>query len=275
MSSGSIFARLAEAPALALSFWRCAIAAAVLLLWASPRLGKELGFLTRTERLLALLSGAFLALHFASWISSLEHTTVASSVLLVNTGPIWVGLLTPLVSSDRLGPGLRLGIALSFVGSCVVAGGDLELGRDALWGDLLAVVGALSLSAYLLAGRRLRAKLSLPVYTGVVYGVAALLLLPTAVALGEPITGFSPTSWCWVLALALLPQLVGHTVSNWALAHASAAMVAVSLLGEPILAGAWAAAFLGEAPPLAFFLGAPLILAGIILAARAEIRISS
>jgi drug/metabolite transporter (DMT)-like permease len=272
VSAGALFARAAEAPALALSFWRCAIAGALLLTWAAPRLRAELTTLTSRERWLALLSGAFLALHFASWITSLEHTTVASSVLLVNTGPIWVGLLSPLVTSDRLSRGAKWGIAVSFLGSALVGGGDLALGREALWGDLLAVIGALAASGYLLAGRRLRMKLSLGVYTGTVYGVAALLLAPAAAFQGAPLVGFSSATWGWILGLALVPQLIGHTAANWALRYASAALVAVSLLGEPILAGLWARVFLGEVPPRAFFLGAPLILAGIFLAARGERR---
>ena len=272
VSTGALFARAAQAPALALSFWRCAIAGALLLVWAAPRLRAELARLTLRERWLAVFAGAFLALHFASWITSLEHTTVASSVLLVNTGPIWVGLLSPLVTTDRLSRGAKWGIAVSFLGSALVGGGDLALGREALWGDLLAVLGALAASAYLLVGRRLRAKLSLGVYTGTVYGVAALLLAPAGLLQGAPLVGFSDATWGWILGLALVPQLIGHTSANWALRHASAALVAVSLLGEPILAGLWARIFLGEAPPLAFFAGAPLILAGILLAARGERR---
>ncbi len=272
VSTGALFARAAQAPALALSFWRCAIAGALLLCWAAPRLRGELVRLTVRERWLAVFAGAFLALHFASWITSLEHTTVASSVLLVNTGPIWVGLLSPLVTTDRLTKGAKLGIAVSFVGSALVGGGDLALGREALWGDLLAVIGALAASAYLLLGRRLRVKLSLGAYTGTVYGVAALLLAPAALLQGAPLLGFSAATWGWILGLALIPQLIGHTSANWALRHASAALVAVSLLGEPILAGLWARVFLGEAPTPAFFAGAPLILAGILLAARGERR---
>ncbi len=271
ISTGALFARLADAPPLALSFWRCAIAGGLLLLVAAPKLRRELAGLTRGDRGWVLLSGAFLALHFASWISSLDYTTVASSVLLVNTSPIWVALFSPWLTGERVSRRLALGIGLAVVGSALVAGADLELGRKALWGDLLAVVGALAASGYLLAGRRLRPVLSLSVYTAVVYSTAALFLAPMALLEGSG-PGFSPTTWGWIVLLALVPQLVGHTTANWALFHVSAALVAVSLLGEPILAGLWAALFLAETPPAAFFVGAPLILGGILLAALGEAR---
>ncbi|MCB9913848.1 MAG: DMT family transporter [Planctomycetes bacterium] len=270
VSTGALFARLAEAPALALSFWRCAVAGGLLSAWAAPRLAPELGALRRGEVGLLLLAGALLALHFASWITSLEHTSVASSVLLVNTGPIWVGLATPWLTRDRLGRGARLGIGCSVLGSAVVAWGDQALSPEALWGDALALVGALAASGYLLVGRRLRARLSLPVYTGAVYGSAALALLVAAPAAGAALVGFPAATWGWILALALVPQLVGHTAANWALGHVSAALVAVSLLGEPVLAGLGAAVVLHELPPPAFLAGSPLILAGILLTARGE-----
>lgn len=267
VSTGAILARLAQAPALALSFWRCALAGTVLLLWAAPSLRAELARLERRGRLLLAGSGLCLALHFASWITSLEYTSVASSVLLVNTGPIWVGLLGHRVTGEPLERRAAVGIASAVAGSALVAGGDLRLAQDALLGDGLALLGALSASAYLLLGRILRRELSLGVYAGSVYAAAALALAAASLGSGVPLSGFSGSQWGWILALALAPQLVGHTAANWALGHANAALVAVSLLGEPLLAGAWAALFLDEVPPRGFFIGAPWILLGILLVA--------
>ena len=271
VSTGAIFVRKAEAPALSIAFWRCAIAAAVV---AAVSLNRgsfgELRTLSLRERGLAAAAGFFLALHFASWITSLEYTTVASSVLMVNTGPIWVALLTPILSSDRLARGTSAGILLAVVGGAVVAGGDLEFGGRALFGDGLALVGAVAAGLYLLAGRRLREKLSLATYTSVCYGAAAVFLLPAALASGATLVAHPAETWGWLLACALVPQLLGHTAANWALRWATAVLVAVSLLGEPVLSALLAAAFLGETPPLAFYIGAPLVLVGIFRAAATE-----
>jgi drug/metabolite transporter (DMT)-like permease len=270
MSTGAIFARLANAPAFAIAFWRCAIAALVFLPMAWPRLRPELLALSRRETFFMLLSGLCLALHFAAWISSLEYTTVAASALFVNTGPIWVGLLSPILMGEKPGRGMRFGIAAAFLGTCVVAWGDLGHGQEALLGDGLAVLGAILGSFYLLAGRRLRPQLSLACYALLVYGCAALGLLVLCLSTNTPLVGFEPSTWLWLALSALLPQVLGHTAANWALRWASAPLVAVSLCGEPLMSTLLALGVLGEAPPAQALLGAPLILLGIWLVARAE-----
>lgn len=270
MSTGAIFARLADAPAFAIAFWRCALAALVFLPLALPRLRAELASLARREFLLLLLAGLCLALHFAAWISSLEYTTVAASTLLVNTGPIWVGLLSPVLGQGSIGKGMRWSIAAAFAGSAIVAWGDLALESDALFGDGLALLGALAGSLYLLVGRRLRPVLSLPSYALLVYGSAALALLALSLASSTPLGGFEAPTWGWLVACALVPQVLGHTAANWALRWATAPLVAISLLGEPLAATLLALAVLGEAPPSQALLGAPLILLGILAASRAE-----
>ena len=272
VSTAATLIRLAEAPALAIAFWRCAIASALLFLASRGRWRAELGGLEARERWLAVAAGFFLALHFASWIRSLEYTTVASSTLLVNTGPIWVGLLTPLLSRDSIGRSLW--IALSFAGSAIVAGGDLRLGDGALLGDALALFGAITVGLYLLAGRRLRARLSLLPYTALCYGVAAGFLAIFALVSSTPLVGFGAATWGWILAIALVPQLLGHTACNWALRWIPAALVSVTQLGDVIGSTILAAVVLSERPPAAIFWGGPMILLGIAWAARGERRSS-
>ena len=272
VSFASIFIRLAEAPPLAIAFWRCAIASVVLLAVSRGRWRVELAATTAHERRLAVLAGFFLAVHFASWIQSLEYTTVASSVLLVNTTPIWVGLLTPLLTHDRIGRGVAGGIVLSSLGGVLVAGGDLELGGRALLGDALALTGGLTLSLYFLAGRRLRAKLSLPCYAGLCYGAAAVFLLLFSLAARTPLSGFSASSWGWILACALVPQLLGHTTNNWVLRWIPAALVSVAQLGDTVCSTLLAVLVLHELPPAAIYWGGPMILAGIAWAVLSERR---
>jgi len=272
VSTAATLIRLAEAPALAIAFWRCAIASAVLLLASGGRWRAELAGLSGRDRGLAVVAGLCLALHFASWIRSLEYTTVASSTLFVNTAPIWVGLLTPLLSRDAIGGRLWTGIALASVGSAIVAGGDLRLGGNPWVGDGLALFGAITLGVYLLVGRRLRERLSLLTYTALCYGVAAVFLGLLTPLTGTPLVGFDLATWGWIAAIALVPQLLGHTACNWALRWMPAALVSVTQLGDVIGSTILAAAVLSEHPPAAIFWGGPLILVGIVRAARSEPR---
>lgn len=270
MSTGAIFARLAEADPLAISFWRCAVAAAVLLPLGARRAPRELSRLGRGPLLLLVLSGVFLALHFATWISSLELTSVASSVLLVNTGPLWTLLLAPLLTADRPGRAAWVGAGLGVAGAAVVAGGDHALSAEALAGDGLALAGGLFASLYLVAGRRLRGELSFAAYAGLCYGIAALVLLAVCLALGTPLAGFDGQTWLWLALCGLVPQLIGHSSANWALRWATSTLVAVSLLGEPIASTLLALLLLGEPPSATFLAGSPLLLLGIVLTARSE-----
>ncbi len=270
VSTGAIFVRLADAPALVIAAYRCTLATLLLAPLAWMRSREELRRLSRREWGLALVSGFFLALHFAAWISSLDYTTVASSVLLVNTNPLWVGLLTPFLSSDRLTRLTVLGIAISVVGGIVIGAGDFRIGGQTLLGDGLALLGAITVTFYLLIGRRLRQGVSLLTYVVLCYGAAALILLAIVLLLGLPLTGYSRETYFWLLALALIPQLIGHSSYNWALGWFSASFIAVTLLGEPIGSTLLALFILHERPDPATLQGGVLILLGIYLAARGE-----
>jgi drug/metabolite transporter (DMT)-like permease len=270
VSTGSIFARLADAPALVIAAYRCTLATLILLPIASISARDELRRLARREWMLAFGAGFFLALHFATWISSLDYTSVASSVVLVTTNPIWVGLLTPFISSDRISRATALGILLSVTGGVVISAGDFQVGGTALLGDGLALLGAMAAAVYLLLGRRLRQNLSLVSYVVVCYGSAALLLLGLVTVLRLPMTGYSSDTYLWLLAMAVVPQIIGHTSYNWALGFFSASLIAVSLLGEPIGATVLAYLVLGESVGWVTLVGGAIILAGIYFAARGE-----
>ncbi len=270
VSTGAIFARLADAPALVTAAYRVGLA--VLLLappaWLTAR--RELLSLGRRDLVLAGLSGLFLALHFAFWISSLDYTTVSSSVVLVDTNPLWVGLLTPFVTGDRLRPVMVVSIVVSVVGGVLIGAGDFAAGGRALWGDALALAGGVSAAAYLLLGRRLRAHLSLLPYVTVCYGAAAVILWALVLALGQPVTGFSTGTWASFGGLALISQVVGHTSYNWALKWCSAGLIAVSLLGEPVISSIIAYFLFDEGFTLLKVMGGGCVLVSIYLAARAE-----
>ncbi len=270
VSTGAIFVRLADAPALTVAAYRTGLATLLLAPVAWWRAREELRRLSWRDYRWALLSGFFLAAHFATWISSLDYTSVASSVVLVNTNPIWVGLLTPLLTRDRITRLTALGIVISVIGGVIIGAGDFAIGGMALWGDLLAVLGSISAAFYLLIGRNLRPKLSLVAYVTVVYGTAAVLLWLLVLSLRLPISGFSPQTWAALVGIALVPQILGHSTYNWALRWVTASLVAVSLLGEPIMATIMAYVLFGEGLTWAKAIGGALILTGIYLAARGE-----
>ena len=270
VSTGAIFAKLAEAPALVIAAYRVGLASLILapIAWWQAR--DELLGLEKKDYMLALLSGFFLALHFSTWISSLSYTSVANSVVLVNTNPLWVGILTPLISKDRLTLMTKIGIVISVIGGAIIGAGDFATGGQALWGDFLALLGSICAAIYLLLGRNLRRKLSLLAYVIICYGSAAIILWVLVIALGLQVVGFSSGTYAAFAGMAFISQIIGHTSYNWALKWFSASLIAVSLLGEPIGATIIAYIIFDETLTWTKLIGGSLILAAIYLAARGE-----
>lgn len=270
VSTASVFIRYAQAdaPSLAIAAYRLGLAALILLPLAGLRHGREFRGLEAGDWLWALASGIFLAVHFATWITSLEYTTVASSVVLVSTSPLWVALAARLFLKEPLPPRLLAGLALAMAGSIVISFAEARSGISSrpLLGNALALSGALAVSGYWLIGRRLRRRISLIPYVTMVYGFAALALLAGTLLLRQPLSGFKSSTYGWLLLLALVPQLLGHSSFNWALKHLPAAYVAVATLGEPVGAALLAYLLLGETPQLLKIIAAGVILAGIYLA---------
>lgn len=287
VSTASIFIRFAqqEVPSLVIAAYRLTLASLLLAPSALLHRRNELAALQRRDIGLALASGIFLALHFATWITSLEFTTVASSVVLVTTTPLWVALAAPLVLGERLTRAILIGMGLALAGGIVVGisdacqwssaglvcpeSGEMLRGR-AIWGNFLAVSGAVMAAAYVMIGRVLRPRLSLISYIFLVYSVAAVTLIIITAGTQLPVLGYSPQAYLWLALLALFPQLLGHTSFNWALKYLSAAYVSITLLGEPIGTIFLAYFILQERPSLLKLIGAILILFGIYFASRNE-----
>ncbi len=287
VSTASVFIRQAQvfAPSLVIAAYRLTFASLLLTPFALTRQRKELAQLTRRELGLALLSGCFLALHFASWITSLEYTTVASSVVLVSTTPLWVALIAPFTLKEPLNKLVLIGMGLAVIGGAIVGLSDgctwvgnsmtcpslaSFVGGQAFVGDLLAVAGAIMGACYLMIGRRLRGGVSLISYIYLVYGMAAVVLIGIMfIGHANPL-GYPPIVYFWFMLLALVPQLLGHSSFNWALRYLSVAYVSISLLGEPIGSTILAYIFLKETPSILKIIGAILILIGIYIASRSE-----
>ena len=282
VSAASIFIRFAqqEAPSLIIAAYRMVVSGLVLTPLALPRRWPELRSLSRRELGLALLSGLLLALHFITWIQSLEMTSVASSVVLVTTSPLWLALLARLLLGEALSRRTAIGLFVALSGGVIMALSDscdgpigslacpplaeFVQGR-AFLGNLLALIGAWTGAGYFLIGRRLRPSLSLTSYIFLVYSAAGLILALIVLASGIPAFGYSGQTVLWMVLLALLPQVLGHSSFNWALGHLPAAYISLPLLGEPLGTIFLAFFILGETPSSFKLVGAALILGGILL----------
>lgn len=265
------FARREGIPAVAIAALRLTLASLVLAPIAVTRARGEWRRLALRDLALAMASGVLLALHFAFWISSLDYTSVMSSVVLVSTNPLFVGLASVLLLRESLRGWTMVGIAVAMVGSALIGVTDLgQSGAESLQGDALALAGAAAVSGYLLIGRKLRKQLSLIAYIGLVYSTAAVVLLALMSAMGAGVFGYSVKGYALVLLLALGPQLIGHSSYNWALKYLSATFITITLFAEPIGATLLAIPLLAQTPSLLKFFGGAFVLVGIYLAAREE-----
>ena len=276
VSTASILIRLAQAEgvsSLTVAAVRLGLAAAILAPFALLKARREIVRLGRRELALCLLSGMLLAIHFWTWISSLEYTSVASSAALVTTNPLWVGLASAVFLRERPAPFAIAGIALTVAGGVLIFASDAGSERteaNPLLGNALALAGAISASGYLLVGRALRARMSLVAYVWLAYTVAAMLLSAAVAASGNSLAAVSVPAWAFMALLAIGPQLVGHTAFNWAVRRLTATFVAIAILGEPVGAAILAWFFFEEGFTILQLIGFLLLLTGIFAAARAE-----
>lgn len=284
VSSSSIFIRFAQAdaPSLVIAALRLVIASLLLAPLALTRHRDELLRLTRRELILGAVSGLFLAIHFAMWITSLEYTTVASSVVFVSTGPLWVALLSPVFLNEQLTRPAVVGLAIALIGgtiiglaeACTWAGGPQcpELSQilqgQSMWGNFLALCGAWAVSGYLLIGRKARARISLIPYIFLVYGVSAVVLTIFMTTAQQNPFGYEPQTYLWIFLLAAVSQLIGHSTFNWLLKYLPATLVAVTTLSEPVGSAVLAYFFLKETPSMGVLIGGALILFGVFLTSR-------
>ena len=267
VSFASIFIRWSEAPPLVIAAYRLSGATLVLIPFNLANGFRGLTRLGRVDLLYCLLAGLVLSLHFALWITSLKYTSVASSLVLVSTNPIFVGVFSYLFLKEKLKRGLVTGIIVSVAGGVVISLGDLS-GSRTLYGDLLALLGAVMMSAYLLIGRRVRMKTDLVSYITVVYGLAATILVIFVAFSGERFYPYPSRTYLMFALLALVPQLIGHTSYNWALKFFPPSFIAVVTLVEPVGSSILAYFLLGEGITWMRAVGGVLILVGIFISAR-------
>jgi len=272
VSFGSIFAKAAEAPSLVIAFYRIALTVLLLAPVALATSWAELRSMRRRDVALACLSGLMLALHFATWITSLNYTTIASSTVLVNMHPLFVITGGYFFYKEKISLSGLLGAALALAGCLVIGISDFRIGGQALYGDILAVIGAIAVSGYMLVGRGLRNHLSLLPYIVIVYFVTGVALLLAVLAYRLPLANYTPGTWLMFFLAALIPTIMGHTVFNWAFRYVKGAVVSVSILGEPVGATILAYFIFKQVPTFSQLAGGLIILIGLVIFIQSNAR---
>lgn len=263
VSVGSILVRLAQAPPLAVAFQRVFLASLVLTPFAARDAARSWPGLAPRRRVLLAVAGVALALHFATWIASLSYTTVAASVLIVNTAPLFSLVLSRVFLAEMPGPAVLRAMALALAGAVLIAAGDWTGGAASLAGIGLALAGAVTLALYHVIGRGLREAIPLRPYILAVWGTAAVTLALLATIGGVELFRHPPRTLLAFLLLALIPTLGGHGLVNRVLRDLPAPTVGLFLLGEPVGASLLAWLMFGEVPAGLTLAGGVLVLAAL------------
>lgn len=274
ISFGSIFIRLSSAPALTIAFYRMFFSVLLLLPLMGKRDIKELKNINRKALFLCVISGFFLALHFATWITSLSYTTVASSTVLVSMHPIIILIIKWLYYKKKISYKIGISVFVTFLGSAVISyTGFGVLASGVLLGNTLAFAGAIAVSFYILIGEKVRKEISVNSYTFIVYLMSSFFLLVFVMIGKRPLIGFPLKQWILFLALAVFCNLLGHSIFNWALGYLDSSLVSIIIISEPIFASIWAIFIFTEIPQVKEIVGGLLIISGIVYYIRTEKRL--
>lgn len=272
VSVAPIIVRLAQGealPSLFIAAGRLTLSALILTPLTLRGHRAELANLRRSDLLLAAITGVILAIHFITWIYSLEYTSVLVSVVFVTTSPLWVALIEVVFLKMHIRRAVLVGLLVAVAGGLLIGIGgesDATPGRNPILGGALALAGAVAFACYLVLGRKLRPKLSLLPYIWLVYGFAAIFLVALAVIAQVPVGGYSSTGYLWVVLLAIFPQLLGHSSFNYVLRYLSATYVGISSQIEPIGSALIAFLVFGEVPLPLQIVGSLAILVGVAVA---------
>lgn len=259
-SFSAIFVRWSNAPALVIAFYRMLFAFLLVLPYSAL---KTHGRLSRRDLLLSITSGLLLGVHFATWISSLQFTSVASSVLLVNTHPVMVFVISRFLLKESGSKHEFLFVLVTVVGSSILSWGDAGRGSNVLLGDFLAVLGALSIGGYMVIGRIVRRNVGVAKYTLIIYGVSAISLLGMNAVAGIPLYPYPLREFGLFFALAFVCTILGHSIYSWSLKFVSSTFLSITVLIEPVAAGIMAYFLFSEIPSLLNAIGAVIVLIGI------------
>ena len=265
-STSAILVRWSTAPSSVAAFYRVLFTTAIVAPIALVRYREEFARLSGRDLGFAIVAGVALAVHFAAWFESLNHTSVAASVTLVQTQPIFVALGAALVLGEYVNREAVIGIAIAIVGAAAMSfggAGEAPVSDATMYGNALALLGAITVAGYVLAGRSIRQRVSLFPYVTVVYTACALTLFVLVGAQGHDYVAYPAREWLLFLGMAVGPGVFGHTVVNWVLEHLESVVVSVAWLGEPVGATLLALVLLAEVPDAVTVVGGIVVLAGI------------
>ncbi|WP_458415359.1 DMT family transporter [Schinkia sp. CFF1] len=265
VSTSAILVKLSSAPAAMIATYRLLFAVLLMTPFFSINYLKELRQIEKKDWLYSIVAGIFLAFHFIFWFESLNYTSVASSVVLVTLQPIFAFVGTYFFYKEKLSLGAFGSGILAIIGSFIISWGDFKVSGMALWGDFLAVIAAIMVTAYFLFGQTVRKRLSLFTYTFVVYLISSITLMIYDLFLGYSFFSYSKQDWLVFLLLAIVPTLLGHSLFNWAIKWLSTSIISMTILFEPIGASILAYFILDEVPTASQWLGGLILLGGLFL----------
>lgn len=274
ISWASILILLSGAQPIAVAFWRTALASIVLMPLAIAERSEGNYTVSNRDAALIMISGVALATHFMTWIQSLYLTTVASSVTLVSTYPVFTLIMGRLIG-EKVGIKATAGTLMAFLGVVIITLPQFYISLKALIGDLLALAGAVSGAVYFMIGRALRVRVSLATYTVPVYGVAAITTLMVGLPLGVRFWPYPLMTWVYIAAIVAGPMLLGHTLLNYSLRYSRAITVTTSTLGEPVGSTLLAWLILHQVPTFVTIIGMVITLLGIYLVVSEESQMSN
>jgi len=260
--------RISSAPAMILAFYRVAMASVILLPYVLVRNREEMKGMTKKDWILAVISGVCLGLHFSLYFESLRYTSIASSVVFVDTEVFFVALIMLMVFKERIPPLGWGGIMATFLGSVIIALSDSGSGEGALLGDMIALTGAVVVAVYTIIGKVLRQRISTTTYTLLVYIAASLTVLVLLLITGVPLTGYQSVDYWAAFGMAVFCTLLGHSVFSWGLKYESAAFISNSKLLEPVFASLIGIVLFREIPRPAVILGGLIVIGGVFLYTR-------
>lgn len=261
----AIFVKMAAADAGVIAFYRMLFSVLLMLPIFLLKYRKEVLVLSRRDWIFSTIAGIFLAFHFIFWFESLNYTSVASSTVLVTLQPIFAFAGTYFFFKERLAFKTILSAAIAILGSVIISWGDFQLSGSAFFGDVLALIGCALITAYLLFGQDVRQRLSLITYTFIVYSISTVTLFFYVIIQGESFGPHPSTDWFWFIMLALIPNLLGHTLFNWSLKWVSTNVLSIAILFEPVGASILAYYVFHETLSASQIAGGLIVIAGILL----------
>ncbi|UOQ84271.1 DMT family transporter [Gracilibacillus salinarum] len=266
VSTAAVFVKLAsDAPAAVTANYRLLLASLLLLPYILLKKRDELRKLARKEWIFTILAGISLAIHFIVWFESFSYTSVASSTVIVTLQPIFAFIGTYFFFHERFSAGTVISMIIAIFGSFIIAWGDFQINDEALYGDFLALLGAIFITIYFLFGQGIRTKVSVMSYTFIAYTIGAITILLYNMVVGNAMTGYDSDHWLIFVALAVIPTILGLNLLNWALKWVSASVISMGILFEPIGASLLAYILLGEKITWTQWMGGTIVIFGLLL----------